>query len=317
MVLLSRIAAGGIATDERVVAFSSREAAESELQQLLLADQQQYSSVVLVKLFDWKKLIATLRDFASLIPGAKLPNPAEAITLSITLLKKAEAQAAIAAKFQAQLSDLFIQSKQTNDTTQLEERTGKAIAYFAKAIIEELLQPLETHKAALKKGVKLKKYPEEVAATMGFIRQHLQKIITASYGDIVFCKDTTAYQQYIGEKSSPVPEKKAPREKPVKGTTQRESLALFRTGKDMAAIAKHRNLAESTVAAHLGQFIRTGELDVYEVLGTQTTDTILPVVKELGGHALTPIKDKLGDRFSFADIRMVLNYWHWLQEQNG
>ncbi|HSC39645.1 MAG TPA: helix-turn-helix domain-containing protein, partial [Chitinophagaceae bacterium] len=164
---------------------------------------------------------------------------------------------------------------------------------------------------------KAKKYLEEVKATAGFLRQHLQKIITVTYGDIVFCKDTTAYQQYFREKPPMVTEKKPARVKPEKGSSHRESLALFREGNDMAAIAKLRNLATSTVAAHLAQFVRSGELDVYEVIPKATADKILPVLKELGGNSLVPAKQQLGDGFSFEEIRIVLNYWQRLQEKNG
>lgn len=317
MVLLSRINPSGIATDERVVAFSAKEAGDHELQELLLEDHQEYMALAVVNLFDWKKIIAALRDFASLIPTKKLPDMPAALTLSTGLLKKAEAQAVIAAKFRGQLAELFQQAKQTGDTALLEERTGKAIAYFAKSIIEELLQPLDEHRSALKHSAKVKKYLEEVSATAGFIRQYLLKIISAAWGDIVFCKDTTAYHQYTREKAAATTEKKASRGKPAKGSTQLESLALFREGKDIASIAKLRNLAESTVAAHLGQFVRTGELDVHALISKAKADKILPVIKELGGYALGPIRQQLDDEFTWSDIRIVLNYWHWMQEQTA
>ncbi len=315
MVLLSRIAPAGIATDERVVVFSAREAGENELQQLLLEDQQEYMALALVKLFDWKKIIATLRDFAALIPGKKLPDMPAALNLASGLLKKAEAQAVVAAKFQGQLAELFRQARQTNDTALLEERTGKAIAYFAKVVMEELLQPLEAHRDALKHSAKVKKYLEEVSATAGFIRQHLLKIISAAWGDIVFCKDTTAYHHYFREKEAVVIEKKASRGKPAKGSTQLESLARFREGNDLASVAKLRNLAESTVAVHLAQFVRTGELDVHALVSKATADKILSVIKEQDAHTAGAIKQQLGDDFSWSDIRIVLNYWHWMQEQ--
>lgn len=321
MVLLSRITPSGIATDARVVAFSSGEAGESELNELLMQEQQEYKALELVKLFSWKKIIAVLLDWVALVPATKLPDTGTIITLSTNILRKAEAQSLVAAKFQGQLTELFRQAKQTGDTGLLEERAGKAIGYFAKAIAEELLQPLDEHIAAFKRMARVKKYTEEVTATAGFIRQHLQKLITASWGDIVFYKDAAAYQHYFRGKPSAAPaapkEKKPAGVKAEKGATQRESLILFREGKDMNAIAKLRNLAVSTVSSHLAQFVRSGELDVYQLVSKEKVDRILPIVKEVGGNATGPIKQQLGDAFSWEDIRIVLNHWYHLQEQDA
>ena len=321
MVLLSRITPSGIATDARVVQFSSGEAGESELNKLLLQDRQEYTALELVKLFNWKKIVSVVQEWVALIPAKKLPDTGSIITLSTNILRKAEAQSIVAARFQGQLAELFRQAKQTGDTSLLEERAGKAIGYFAKAIAEELLQPLDEHISVFKRMAKVKKYLEELNATAGFIRQHLQKLITASWGDIVFYKDAGAYKQYFREKPSTKPtapvEKKPVREKAEKGATQRESLILFREGKDMAAIAKLRNLAVSTVSSHLAQFVRSGELDVYQLVSKAKVDRILPIVKEVGGNATGPIKQQLGDDFSWEDIRIVLNHWYHLQEQDA
>lgn len=323
MVLLSRITPSGIATDQRVIAFSNNEASENELNRLLLLDQQEYKALETIKLFDWKRIIAVLRDWVVLVPDKKLPDTGSIITLSTNLLKKAEAQSLVASKFQAQLTGLFQQAKQTGDAAQLEERTGKAIGYFAKAMMDDLLQPLDAHIAAFKQLPKVKKYLEEVSATAGYIRQHLQKLITATYGDVVFFKEADPYRQYLLQQApvaapankKPAHDKTEKGEKAEKGATQRESLNLFRQGNDMAAIAKLRNLAISTVSSHLAVFVRSGELDIHELVGKDKVDKILPVVKEVGGYATGPMKQRLGDGFSWEDIRLVLNYWQRLQEQ--
>jgi hypothetical protein len=78
-----------------------------------------------------------------------------------------------------------------------------------------------------------------------------------------------------------------------------------------------RNLAEGTVGVHLAAFVRTGELRIHELVTEEKVDAILPVIRETGGVSLVPIKDKLGDGYSFSEIRAVYNYWQWLQEQGG
>ncbi|MBS1567141.1 MAG: helix-turn-helix domain-containing protein, partial [Bacteroidetes bacterium] len=324
MVLLSRIQPRDIATDQRVVTFSAGEAGAEELHELLLNEQQDFMALELVKLFDWKRIIAVLRDWVALVPEKKLPDTGSIITLSTNILRKAEAQSIVAAKFQTQLSDLIAQAKQSGDTALLRERTAKAIGYFAKAISEELLQPLDIHADAMKHASKVKKYLEEVKATAGFIRQHLQKLINAAWGEMVFFPDADLYRQYLPEKATATvntPAGKAARQKAEKaekaerGASQRESLALFRKGNDLNTIANLRNLAVSTVYSHLAVYVRSGELDIHELISKERVDIILPVIKEVGGYATGPMKQRLGNDFSWEEIRLVLNHWQYLQEQ--
>ena len=104
------------------------------------------------------------------------------------------------------------------------------------------------------------------------------------------------------------------KKQPVKGSSQAESLALFKEGKTIAEIAGMRQLTESTIAGHLSVFVKTGELNVLELLTEERLNIILPVVIEIGGNTVTPVKEILGDKFSYTDIRIVLNHWQRLQQ---
>jgi uncharacterized protein YpbB len=315
MVLLSKIHPSAIATDNRVIAFAKKEAAAEELQRLLKQEQQQYLSAALIKVFDWKKVVAGLHEFEELVPGKKLPDAKAALSLSNTLLAKAMEQSAVAEKFQQQLRQLLKEVEQTGNTLVLEERASKAIGYFVNSIGEDLLRPLQEHIASLRYATKVRKYVKDVSAIEASLLQQLQKIIHTGYAGLVFCKDPEIYKQYEAGKAAPAGIKRNNKEKPVKGSSQSESLALFKKGKPIEEIANLRQLAETTVSGHLAMFVRTGELDVHELLTEEKIKHILPVVKELGGLAITPIKEKLSDDCSYADIRVVLNYWQWLQDE--
>ncbi len=76
-----------------------------------------------------------------------------------------------------------------------------------------------------------------------------------------------------------------------------------------------RQLTEGTVTGHLAMFIRTGELDVLDLLPEERLNIILPVVIEIGGNTVSPVKEVLGDEFSYTDIRIVLNHWQRLQQE--
>ena len=127
--------------------------------------------------------------------------------------------------------------------------------------------------------------------------------------------DPDIYNQYYNNTGSTGQADHPRKGKPVKGSSQTETLALFKDGKTIPQIAALRQLAETTVTGHLSTFVKTGELDALQLLSAEKIEAILPVIKEMGGDSLSPIKEILGDAFSFADIRIVLNHWHWLQQQ--
>jgi PIF1-like helicase/Helix-turn-helix domain/Helicase len=315
MVLHSRLHPAAIATDERVIAFAKKEAASEELQHILQKEQQHYLAGALIKIFNWNKVVDAMEQFQELIPGKKLPDIKSTLSLSYQLLNKAQAQAVIAEKFQLQLQQLLQQVQETGNTMMLEERVAKGITYFIKSLLEEILLPLREHIASLQHASKVKKYVNDVSDIEGVLNQQLQKMMQASYGDIVFCKDPGIYKQCDDQMESPAVNSHSKKHKPVKGSSQAESLALFKEGKTITEIASMRQLADSTVSGHLSTFVKTGELNVLDLLTEERVNIILPVVKEIGGDAVSPIKEILGDDFSFADIRIVLNHWHWLQQK--
>jgi hypothetical protein len=93
--------------------------------------------------------------------------------------------------------------------------------------------------------------------------------------------------------------------------TKEVSLALFKQGLKPPDIAKKRNLAISTIDGHLALFVSRGELDVFELLDRQKYDTILSHLHEKSGaYTTTEIKNKLGNDFSYNEIRLVMATMH-------
>lgn len=315
MILLSKIYPSAIATDQRVIAFAQREAASAQLQQLLEQEQREYLSETLIKAFDWKKITGSIHDFTALLTGKALPDTEAAVALGLSLLAKTEEQSIVAGKFRQQLQRLLPEVHADNNLAALDDRVKKAIHYFAKSVGEELLQPLNNHLSSLRYATKARKYVKEVSAITASLRNQILKLIQIKYGDLVFCKDPSVYNHYITEPSLPVSSKKVNKPKPVKGSSQLESLSLFRQGMTITAIASLRQLTESTITGHLAGFITTGELNPLELIGEEKLNRVLPVVKEMNGRYISEIKERLDDDISFTDIRIVLNYWTRLQRE--
>lgn len=127
------------------------------------------------------------------------------------------------------------------------------------------------------------------------------------YGES-FCNVITAYGQRKNL-SSRIHLKKAKRQRKEKSEklndTKQQSLDLYKTGRTLVQIAAQRDLSTSTIESHLAFFVEIGELSVNEFVTPEKFATIAGVVRERGNKALAPIKEALGDGYSYAEIKMV------------
>ncbi len=107
----------------------------------------------------------------------------------------------------------------------------------------------------------------------------------------------------------PKKEKKAAA-KPAASATQKATLEMFRDGIGVPEIAVLRGLSNATIENHLAHFVASGELDINKLVSKHKLETIITTIKRTGqAFALKPIKDLLGDKYSYTEIRMGLEYY--------
>jgi hypothetical protein len=87
--------------------------------------------------------------------------------------------------------------------------------------------------------------------------------------------------------------------------TPTQTLQLFESGKTIAEIAEARNLSAGTIEGHLAYCIRKGMLDVLRLLPKDKVERITEAIRATPEPGLTPVKHKLGDDISYAEIRFV------------
>jgi ATP-dependent DNA helicase RecQ len=88
---------------------------------------------------------------------------------------------------------------------------------------------------------------------------------------------------------------------------------MFKQGKDIFEIAALRKLSVVTIESHLAYFVENGALDVNKLVPQHKVNVIIDELKSSPGP-LTPVKEKLGDDYSFAEIRAVIGYLRWRQQ---
>lgn len=98
--------------------------------------------------------------------------------------------------------------------------------------------------------------------------------------------------------------------KPAAGSTMDVSLSMFNDGMTIEQIAAERNLTEGTIEGHLATFIAAGELSIEKVVPADRVAAITDIIKATRQYvAAKPIRDLLGDDYSYGEIRMVLEHY--------
>ncbi|HJU45901.1 MAG TPA: helix-turn-helix domain-containing protein, partial [Chitinophagaceae bacterium] len=315
IVLHSRIGAHTINTDYRVVEFAQREASQEYLEPTLAREKKAFELVQIKKMFDWKNIEEGLRKWQGELPARKIDKQADAILLTCELLKKALQQREVAAKFQKLLEGITPTIEEPDTVEKLKERMNKSIGHFTKAVHEELIAPLKEHIEETKKAKqsKVRSYLEELDALHTLLWDKIDDLWGATYNGATFNEGLQEYKRHGADPAEKPPAVVEPA-KPVSkikqpvGTTRIESLRQYQEGKTIDEIAQQRNLARGTIEGHLAESIGLGEIELTAVLDTERIAIIMPVVQKHGHASLSPIREELGEDFTFTEIRMVAQH---------
>ena len=89
--------------------------------------------------------------------------------------------------------------------------------------------------------------------------------------------------------------------------TYQVSLQMFRSGQAIDEIAKQRSLSRTTIENHLVRYLATGEVSLEELVPLERIAAIKQVIlASPDSEVLSPIKEKLGDGYSYGEIRAVM-----------
>jgi hypothetical protein len=297
LVLRSPITPSSIRTDPRVAGFMENNPPNQIVEQQLEQDQKVFISDTLLKAFDWTRLTEQLQGHDEWA-GAIL------------------AQEDTAKRFTRQLEKLLPEAE-ADSYQQLLQRTEAAADYFIPQLDDQLLSPIAKRIAEKRIKKKTKKYLQELTAIKMIVtrkRQQIEEAVQLIKGLQKGISTTRLLTSLENDRRSrPTPPQSetasnAAGPKNEKGNTHRISLQLYKEGIPIPEIAIRRSLTRSTVESHLASFIPTGEIDIKELVPQHKIAPILTVIREIGGSALGPMKSRLGDNYSFGEIRAVLHY---------
>ena len=95
--------------------------------------------------------------------------------------------------------------------------------------------------------------------------------------------------------------------------TKADTFTLFKAGKSVVEIAAMRTLSPTTIEGHLSHYVQSGELDVLEFVTEEKIPAIKDAVESYGAERLAPLKEILGDNYSYGEIKAVVA---WMNRDN-
>lgn len=98
-----------------------------------------------------------------------------------------------------------------------------------------------------------------------------------------------------------------PEEKIRKENTKEISFKMFKSGMSIKNIAKEREFVISTIEGHLGSFILSGELQLKDLMEQKKSKKLKELIKKTAFVGLGELKNKLNDKYSYVEIKMVLD----------
>ena len=89
-------------------------------------------------------------------------------------------------------------------------------------------------------------------------------------------------------------------------STRRHTLDLYNEGRSIEEIARERNLKSNTIMSHLAELVEAGEaIDPERLVDPERQKIIFAALQQVGGDMLKPVKEFLGDEYSYEEIRLV------------
>lgn len=313
LVLHSLIQPQHMYADDRVMPFIEQSQAGVDLPVLLQQSNAEFVMQMLVQCFEWDKIVTAWQDLYDSFAARQMTGKPEEVLFIQLQLKKLVLQQETAKKFCRQLQQLLATGK-NDGYVQLQERTQSAAAYFNKLLGEEIVTPLMQHVKDVAIKAKQKKYTDDLQSLLlvGLRKKEtIQKAVQITEGlaknittsellDVV--KAPSAIQVSIRKAGAAAGEAGVADKKASRLIT----LEIFNEGRAAEEIAAMREIAVSTVEGHLLESIRLQELKAADMVSAEKIAVIEAALDELQVIYSGPVKEKLGDDYSYTEIRAVI-----------
>lgn len=339
LVLLSPLTMNGIKNDHSVMSYAQNKADEDTIKQSLTKGTKIYLYQFLKQTFDfmsidreWELHVRSYQQNAVLSEKSNHKNWASSQQQIIqSLLVPAK-------KFSAQLDQLF--SQEPTDYRHIQNRINAAIDYFLPKV-DEVLYQLLLKMEELKRVKRVKEFYTELydledmqtKANLRLLRaktmmqafladkelnkenllneeikvyktRKIEKVKT--YAAIHFATLTSALEDNDDGFYYPKKAKKQST-KPKKATIE-ETLDLWNVHKSISKVAEARSLTEQTIFSHLSKLVKAKSVLIVDILPIEKIERLTTLFQGYTEASVTPLKEKVGEEFSYEELRLFKAY---------
>lgn len=128
------------------------------------------------------------------------------------------------------------------------------------------------------------------------------KVRVEKYGNEII----TAIISYCEKKDIELKEDIVEKKTHKKGASDLISFQLFKEGITVAEIAKERGFVVGTIESHLMKFVISGEMEITDLIPKNKVLELQELIRKTKFESTSELKNKIDDKFSYNEIRMVL-----------
>ncbi|WP_298117676.1 helix-turn-helix domain-containing protein [Flavobacterium sp.] len=331
LILLSPLQMNGISNDQDVMDYSLNKATEELLETTLQRDTKNFIRNYLINSFDWADLAQQWRNHKFSYLESDKSAKAKHAHWATEQLERCDSLIEPASKFMSQLNKLFFQ--ENADYQFINERILAAYNYFfekldkleyevlykieevkrikqVKQFYDELLDLEDLQTKAVMQLMKAKLLMETIISRKTITKSNLNSSEIKNYKLKMIDKvveDFKRNNQNLIEDKEEVsyyePKKKKAEKTPKKATTQ-ITYELWVEKNSIEEIANLRKLTVNTILSHFTKLIQDEAVRIDDVMPEDKIEALTKAFYGYKEESLTPMKEQLGDDFSWEELRM-------------
>lgn len=344
LVLTSPVQFNAISQDKALEEYAKLKPQQEEVKQLIDQETVFFLRAYLLKVYDFVWLHTSLKHHAeSYVMAENKSTKQKYQGWAEELFARFEPLKQNADKFSNQIHAIF-EGREEGYLQKVRERHLAAKNYFY-PVLKELSNAVLVHIELLKEEKQIKQYLEELLELESLLYKHLQQLdkmslvldhvlngtafdkqkfrqSSAQHERLELVKQSiaivekSAFEERRSKSASGKTRKeKKPREpkvkkekatKVTKPDTKALSFDLYKEGKTVFEIAELRQMAVTTIENHLAHYVSLGMIPVTQFVPREKYEKILESYKKHGDGLANPIRQELGDDYSYSEIRFVL-----------
>ena len=326
LILSSPINLNSLNIDQNIKNYSNTKEEQETLIKIFEQESEQFFKTYITQSFQLSELIHKFTQHLETYQKDEQRSAKQKyFEWAFELKKEVEQIKIVADKFIQQLNSIF-ESKAPDRMTVLQQRVSAAKNHFIpllKDISKKIIKQIE----ALQSEKKVKAYLQELTELESYFFKQIQTInkaeamVNSANNNSEFSKETIHANIINKERLEelPVVETKSKRKKKTKEEKEQAkaekpdskkiSYELFKSGKSIEEVASERGMAYSTIESHLAYYVSLGLLDVHQFVTDEKLKNIITVSNTLDTTLFSPIKNALGDEYSYAEIKFAMAYY--------